>query len=215
MHILHFALRYELDRYRILISSTLCTQYLTKPAVPYETTNHVSALNTIHCARMYAVLQHRMYFYNCNLMYGTSIRMTDTQHGLQHSDWSISTWSTSYACYSTHSWKTTIRTSTMQTNVGGKVQDCTMQISVAGMLQVNDMQINSSEKLRGNYMHVVHISDARHSVGVIRYMQSNMNRHRRLISLSRTRHTYPRHRYPNPHQSCRSHGNRGDRVSES
>ena len=91
MQIPHFALRYELDRYRIPISSTLCKQYLTKPAVPYETTNLVSGLDTIHCARMYAVLQRRMYFYNCNLMYGTSIQMIDTQHGLQHSDWTSST----------------------------------------------------------------------------------------------------------------------------
>ena len=154
MQILHFALRYELDRYRIPISSAQCTQYLTKPAVPYETTNLVSALDTIHCARMYSVLQHRMYFYNCNLMYGTSIRMIDKQHGLQHSDWSSSTWRTSYTCYSAHFWKTTVRRSTMQANVGGKVQDGTIQISVGGMLQDNDMQINSSEKLRGNYMHV-------------------------------------------------------------
>ena len=100
----------------------------------------------------------------------------------------------------------------MQTNVGGKVQDGTMQISVVGMLQVNDMQINSSEKLRGNCMHVVHISDARHSVGVIRYDISNTNRHRRLISLNRTCHAYPRHRFPSSHQSGRNHGNRGDRV---
>ena len=71
MQITRVVLRYELDRYRLSISSTLCEQYLSKSAVTYRTTDGVFVLETIHCARMCAVLQHRMYLYNCNRMYGT------------------------------------------------------------------------------------------------------------------------------------------------
>ena len=91
MEIAHFASRYELDRYRLPVCSTPCEQYLSKPTVSYVTPNKVFILYTTHCARMYAVPQHRLYFYNCKLMYGTSIRMIDTQHGLQRSDWTSST----------------------------------------------------------------------------------------------------------------------------